>query len=450
MSDHSGTMPGRTAWALVASMALMIATFERLAPNLIADDLKSTFGLSDLQLGLLSGSAFTALYATMALPLAILADRWNRAWVLSLSLVLLGLAAIGLSMSETFLQLIGCRLLMGIGAAGTLAPALALSGRATRSWPGGGAFLIGIVLAGVPAASALGTFLALGGAFEGSWRTLLQVSGLGCIALGVVLRLVSRDRRTSDEKQIPKVREEPSVLGFLVKVLTSFLPEDLKTAVEQTTDPIERMGRVRRLPIFWLLAGAATVLSLASSGLIPVLQSVLARAESHHLVAVTSAWSASAAVFAALVSGLLAGWAYTSTERRRLSRLALVAAFAGVLGLLATILVLLEPTMATLTAALVLATAGASVWITPIIMAVQTLVTEAQRTRATAALVFMATVAGSLNGFSLSRLFYNPLAGGPDAFNPAPAALFNAGLYVLGSALLFIIFRTVERPAARD
>jgi len=50
--------------------------------------IKLEFGVDDWVLGFLSGSAFALFYATLGVPIALLADRWNRRNLIAISLTI--------------------------------------------------------------------------------------------------------------------------------------------------------------------------------------------------------------------------------------------------------------------------------------------------------------------------------------------------------------------------
>ncbi len=68
--------------------AYTLNAFDRSIVNLLLEPIGREFGASDLQLGLLSGPAFAAFYSTLAIPIAMLADRWSRRNTLVLSVLL--------------------------------------------------------------------------------------------------------------------------------------------------------------------------------------------------------------------------------------------------------------------------------------------------------------------------------------------------------------------------
>lgn len=111
-------------WGVLAFLVLIttINLMDRQLPFIMAEPIRKEFGLSDTQLGLLGGFAFSLVYALGALPLARLADRTSRRSVLSACLAIwslfTGLGAIGTG----FLFLMATRAGVAIGEAGA-APA---------------------------------------------------------------------------------------------------------------------------------------------------------------------------------------------------------------------------------------------------------------------------------------------------------------------------------------
>ena len=70
-----GTKPYR---AFVLGMLLLVYTFnfiDRVAIDILQEQIKKAFGLLDAQLGLLKGLAFAFLYTLIGIPLARLAER---------------------------------------------------------------------------------------------------------------------------------------------------------------------------------------------------------------------------------------------------------------------------------------------------------------------------------------------------------------------------------------
>jgi len=111
-------------WFLVSvlSIAGIVSFIDRQVINLLVDPIKADLGLSDLQVSLLQGFAFALLYTIMAIPLAWMADRYNRKWVILGGVICWSAATFGSGMAMGFAALFMARMFIGIGEA-TLSPA---------------------------------------------------------------------------------------------------------------------------------------------------------------------------------------------------------------------------------------------------------------------------------------------------------------------------------------
>ena len=77
--------------------------------------IKEELRLSDLQLGLLSGTAFGLFYATLGVPIARLADVFSRKWVIAVCLAIWsGMTAL-CGTAVNFAWLLACRVGVGVG-----------------------------------------------------------------------------------------------------------------------------------------------------------------------------------------------------------------------------------------------------------------------------------------------------------------------------------------------
>ncbi len=110
---------------VVLAMLLLVYTFnflDRQILSILAQPVKADLGLTDTQLGLLGGLAFAALYSTLAIPLALLADRTSRSWVITGSLAVWSLFTALCGTAQGFAQMFLYRLGGGVGEAGGVAP----------------------------------------------------------------------------------------------------------------------------------------------------------------------------------------------------------------------------------------------------------------------------------------------------------------------------------------
>src|SRR5215470_9763416 len=71
-------------YALWLLMLIYVVSFlDRQVINILAEPIKDDLGLSDTQLGLLSGFAFGIVYTFLGFPLARAADRHSRPWIIA-------------------------------------------------------------------------------------------------------------------------------------------------------------------------------------------------------------------------------------------------------------------------------------------------------------------------------------------------------------------------------
>ncbi len=77
-------------------------------------------------MGFLTGFAFAIFYATLGIPIAMLADRWNRRNILALSLGLWSTMTALSGFATQFWHLALARIGVGIGEAGGSPPAYSL------------------------------------------------------------------------------------------------------------------------------------------------------------------------------------------------------------------------------------------------------------------------------------------------------------------------------------
>src|SRR3954469_25083138 len=76
---------------VVLAMLILAYTFnllDRQILGILAKPIKEEFNLTDGQFGLMGGLAFALLYTTLAIPIAWLADRFSRVWIMTAALTL--------------------------------------------------------------------------------------------------------------------------------------------------------------------------------------------------------------------------------------------------------------------------------------------------------------------------------------------------------------------------
>jgi len=159
--------------------------------SILLQPVKDDLGLSDTAMGMLTGFAFAAFYATLGIPIARFADRSNRrnlvAWALGIWSLMTALSGL----AQNFWHLLAARIGVGIGEAGCSPPAHSMIAdyypadqRATA---------LGIYSLGIPFGIMFGLFA--GGwinEFFG-WRAAFFVVGLPGILLALIVRFSLRE-----------------------------------------------------------------------------------------------------------------------------------------------------------------------------------------------------------------------------------------------------------------
>ncbi len=114
----------RYRWYVLGILALTYAFsfMDRQILSILLEDIRAEFVLSDLQLGLLSGIAFALFYATLGIPIARLADRFNRVSIISIAVAVWSVMTALCGAANNFWQLFAARVGVGIGEAGGSPP----------------------------------------------------------------------------------------------------------------------------------------------------------------------------------------------------------------------------------------------------------------------------------------------------------------------------------------
>ena len=106
-------------WVLVSflTFAYILSYTDRYIIYLLNTAIKADFGLTDSDMGLLMGPAFGILYATMGVPLGILADKARRLTIISVGVMVWSLATIACGIARNFAELFFARMIVGVGEA---------------------------------------------------------------------------------------------------------------------------------------------------------------------------------------------------------------------------------------------------------------------------------------------------------------------------------------------
>jgi predicted MFS family arabinose efflux permease len=205
---------------------------------ILQEPIKVEMGLSDAQLGLLSGFSFALVYITAGIPIAYWADRSNRRNIIAGALtVWSGMTALS-GLAQNYTQLLLARIGVGIGEAGGSPPAHSMI--SDYYPPARRGTALAIYSTGVHVGVLLGFIL--GGLISQAygWRIAFMAVGIPGVLLAVVLVLTVREPPRGRWESAPQAGYKPSLKETLA-LLSSYRS-------------------------FWYLAGASGLTAFVSYG----------------------------------------------------------------------------------------------------------------------------------------------------------------------------------------
>jgi predicted MFS family arabinose efflux permease len=119
-SDSPGSARISPTYILVVMTLVYVVNYlDRQILGILNPQIKAEFHVSDTLIGLLGGPVFALMYATLGIPIAVLADRTNRRNLIAASLAIFSLMTVFSAYAAKFWQLMLTRFGTGIGEAGT-------------------------------------------------------------------------------------------------------------------------------------------------------------------------------------------------------------------------------------------------------------------------------------------------------------------------------------------
>lgn len=402
---QTAPLPGRPNVVLAMLLVVYVFNFvDRQILAILAGPIQRDLGLSDGQLGMLGGLAFAMLYSTLAVPLAWVADRTSRSWVITISLGLWSGFTALCGLAQGFWHIFFARLGVGIGEAGGVAPSYALIADYFPSHRR--ALALSVYSLGIPLGSAVGVLAGGYIAVMVDWRAAFFVVGLA---------------------------------GLVIAPLFKYLVRDLPKPTVAAAEPAPRFADIARTlahkPSFWLLSFGAATSSMLGYGLAFWLPSLLQRSFALDLVQ-TSHFIGAMLLVGGVSGMLLGGWLGDRLGNRDRAFLAYVPAAAFVIGVPLFAAGINSSSAGWAFVLFLIPQAMAYIWLGPVISAVQLLVVPAARSTASALFLLINNLIGLGGGiFALGAL--------SDALTPRYGAdalrysmLYSLGLYLVAALLM--------------
>lgn len=185
----------RTFVLLLLTLVYGFNFIDRQIVGILAPFIQSDLGLTNTQLGLLIGLVFAAIYTVVGMPIAWLADRYNRVNILAVSLAMWSGFTALTGMANNFVQIGLARMGVGIGEAGGSPPAHSIISDLYPKEQRASA--LAVYALGIPFGVMFAYFVTAGllgkDSSDVNWRRVFIILGVIGIGLAVVVRIVLKE-----------------------------------------------------------------------------------------------------------------------------------------------------------------------------------------------------------------------------------------------------------------
>jgi predicted MFS family arabinose efflux permease len=265
---------GYRSWFLLVLVLIYASSFvDRIIIAVVGQAVKVEMGLSDLQLGLLGGLAFSIFYSVLGLPIARLADRFNRVALIAVSIAAWSVMTALCGTAGVYWQLLVYRLGVGIGEAGSTPTAHSLI--SDQFGPRRRATALAIYALGPPIGVIAG---ALGGGWmvqHMGWRPVFFVVGLPGLLFGLLAWLTLREPRRGGAEEngtitssvVPPLRDVLAILRksrscvqmLLGTVIGAFAQYGINLFIPVYLTRVYGMGYAQAGLLFGLIVGVGGI-----------------------------------------------------------------------------------------------------------------------------------------------------------------------------------------------
>lgn len=421
VTSNASAAPTSRYRYLVLGMLILSYTFnflDRQILGILKEPIKRDLGLTDTELGLMGGLAFALLYTTLAVPIAWLADRVSRTWIITIALALWSGFTMVCGTATGFWSLFLARTGVGLGEAGGVAPAYSLVSdyfpREQR------ARAIAAYSFGIPLGNSLGTlFGGLLAAFV-DWRfAFLAVGGAG-VLLAPVFKLVVKD----------PVRGAFDGATTAVPVVAPRFGDVVRTVLPN--------------PTFWLLAIGAACASVCGYGVAFWLPSFFIRSLGLSL-AETSVFYGVIQLIGGLAGIWLGGALSDRLGAKNRGAYAYVPAFCFLAGLPLFFLAMNANSLWAAWLLFLVPTGLNLTWLGPVVTAVQHLAPANMRSTTSALFLLVNNLFGIAVGLWIFGFLSDLLAPQYGAESMRYAIYYGMSFYVLAATLLYTASRRLPR-----
>ncbi|MDH3616461.1 MAG: MFS transporter [Gammaproteobacteria bacterium] len=411
------TSPSYRAYVMFILVVVYTFNFiDRQIIGILAVPIKAELALTDTQLGLMGGLAFALFYTALGIPIAMLADRSNRTWIMTIALTVWSAMTALCGTVQNFWQLFLARLGVGVGEAGGVAPAYSLI--SDYFPPQQRARALSIYSFGIPIGSALG--IVFGGVIASKidWRYAFFAVGIAGIVIAPIFKLTVAEPQRGQFDANHSKDVSPS----------------LRTIIRKLTHK----------PSFWIMSFGAACSSMMGYGLFFWLPSFFVRSYGISLLNASLFYGA-----ILLVGGLAGIWVGGSLADRfgadRRGAYVVIPAVAFLATVPFYVVGILSPNLTTTFFAMLVPTALGLVWLGPVLSAIQHVVPPNMRATASAIFLFINNLIGiGVGTMAIGMLSDNlQLRFGDDSLRYA--ILAGTSFYIVAAILFLLSSKWLEQ-----
>lgn len=208
----------RRPWlGLSVLMVVYVLNFmDRQIIAVLIEPIRRDIPMSDTEIGLLTGTLFAVFYGIVTIPIAMLADRYNRVRIVAVACFLWSSFTALSGFATSFLVLAIARIGVAFGEAGGVAPSLSVLGDYFH--PKKRALAIAIFTTGSPIGILAGTMIGGLAAAAFGWRAVFIGAGvIGILVIPLLLLLAPEPVRGTFEKG-GKLEGKPPSLWWTIKL----------------------------------------------------------------------------------------------------------------------------------------------------------------------------------------------------------------------------------------
>jgi predicted MFS family arabinose efflux permease len=219
----SGSSPYSSAYIGYVLIMLMlinaVAYVDRSIITVLSQPIKNELGLTDTQLGFLTGFGFMIVYIFAGLPIARFSERSSRTNIISICISFWSVMTALCGIAGSYWQLLLCRIGVGAGESGAAPAAHSIIGDYVAPEKRGSA--IGTFVLGNPLGIMLGSIVGGLVAQHFSWRAAFFVVGIPGLLLAILVKLTVREPKRGGADQIDVSKSETPSLMVTLKHLFS-------------------------------------------------------------------------------------------------------------------------------------------------------------------------------------------------------------------------------------